>query len=62
MVPCKIIPDKNIAYVCFAGEEHPKEVYEVLRTGTFVWEFATNGMCRSLIMKVDNLPASPYLH
>ena len=43
MIPCKIIPDKNIAYVCYGGEEHPKEVYEVLRTGTFVWEFATNG-------------------
>lgn len=43
IVPAKVIPDKNIAYVCFGGEEVPKEVYEVLCTGTFVWEFATNG-------------------
>lgn len=43
MVPAKVIPDKNIAYVCYGGEEVPKETYEVLRNGTFVWEFATNG-------------------
>lgn len=43
-VPAKVIPDKNVAYVCFGGEEIAKEVYEVLRTGTFVWEFATGGM------------------
>lgn len=45
MVPAKVIPDKNIAYVCYGGEEVPKEEYEVLRngTGTFVWEFATSG-------------------
>lgn len=44
MLPAKVIPDKNIAYVCHAGEEVPKECYEVLRNGTFQWEFATNGM------------------
>lgn len=46
IVPAKVIPDKNIAYVPYGGEEVPKEVYEVLVTGTFVWEFATNGKTR----------------
>ncbi|GAB0096665.1 natterin-4 [Sergentomyia squamirostris] len=43
MIPAKVIPDKNIAYVAYGGEEHPKEEFEVLRTGDFAWEFATNG-------------------
>ena len=43
MVPAKVIPDKNIAYVCYGGEEIPKDSYEVLRNGNFVWEFATAG-------------------
>ncbi|XP_059610669.1 natterin-3 isoform X2 [Phlebotomus argentipes] len=43
MIPAKVIPDKSIAYVAYGGEEHPKEEYEVLRTGDFVWEFAMNG-------------------
>uniref|UniRef100_A0A1B0CT69 Uncharacterized protein n=1 Tax=Lutzomyia longipalpis TaxID=7200 RepID=A0A1B0CT69_LUTLO len=43
MLPAKVIPDKNIAYVAYGGEEHAKEDFEILRTGTFVWEFATNG-------------------
>ena len=42
-MPAKVIPDKAIAYVCYGGEEIPKEVYEVLVTGTFVWEFAAGG-------------------
>ena len=29
MIPAKVIPDKNIAYVCWNGEEHPKTSYEV---------------------------------
>lgn len=44
LVPAKVMPDKNIAYVAYGGEELPKEEYEVLRNGAFVWEFATNGM------------------
>lgn len=43
MIPAKVLPDKNIAYVCHGGEEHAKEDFEVLRSGDFVWEFATSG-------------------
>lgn len=43
MIPAKVIPDKSVAYVAHGGEEHPKETYEILRHGTFVWEFASNG-------------------
>uniref|UniRef100_A0A1L8DCM8 Uncharacterized protein n=1 Tax=Nyssomyia neivai TaxID=330878 RepID=A0A1L8DCM8_9DIPT len=43
MLPAKVIPDKFVAFVAFGGEEHPKEDYEILRTGDFVWEFAVNG-------------------
>lgn len=38
-----MIPDKEIAYVSYGGEEIPKAEFEVLRSGDFVWEFATNG-------------------
>lgn len=43
LLPAKVIPDKQIAYVTFDGEEFPKTEFEVLRTGDFVWEFASNG-------------------
>lgn len=43
LLPAKVIPDKESAFVSYAGEEIPKEEYEVLRSGDFVWEFATNG-------------------
>lgn len=43
LLPAKVIPDKQLAYVCYGGEEHPKAEFEVLRSGDFVWEFATNG-------------------
>lgn len=32
MLPAKVIPDKNVAYVCHSGEEHPKYDYEVHNT------------------------------
>lgn len=28
-LPAKVIPDKNVAYVCYNGEEHPKDNFEV---------------------------------
>lgn len=28
-LPAKVIPDKNVAYVCHNGEEHPKDSFEV---------------------------------
>lgn len=43
MLPAKVIPSHNVAYVGHDGGEHAKDVYEVLRNGSFVWEFATNG-------------------
>lgn len=32
MIPAKVIPDKNIAYVCHNGEEHQKHDFEVSQT------------------------------
>lgn len=43
LLPAKVIPDKEMAFVSFDGEEIPKHEFEVLRSGEFVWEFATNG-------------------
>lgn len=43
LLPAKVIPDKQLAYVCWGGEEHPKTEFEVLRSGDFVWEFAAGG-------------------
>lgn len=43
MLPAKVMPDKNECYVCHGGEEHAKEDFEVLRSGDFVWEFASSG-------------------
>ncbi|GAB1863216.1 hypothetical protein CAJAP_04295 [Camponotus japonicus] len=42
-LPAKVIPDKNVAYVCHNGEEHPKDNFEVLCQGEFAWEFCSNG-------------------
>lgn len=43
MIPAKVIPSKNAAYICYGGEEVLKEDFEVLRSGDFVWEFANGG-------------------
>lgn len=43
MVPAKVLADKNECYICYGGEEHAKEDFEVLRSGEFVWEFAASG-------------------
>lgn len=43
MIPAKVHPERRVAYICHGGEEIAKYEYEVLRTGDFVWEFATNG-------------------
>jgi hypothetical protein len=32
-----------MAFVCYGGEEHGKDDFEVLRAGEFVWEFSTAG-------------------
>lgn len=43
MLPAKVLPHNNIAYVTHNGEEIGKDEYEILRAGNFAWEFATNG-------------------
>lgn len=43
MLPAKVSPSQGVAYVCYGGAEIVVSDYEVLRTGDFVWEFATNG-------------------
>lgn len=43
LIPAKVLPHNNVAYVSHGGEEVAKDSYEVLRNGSFVWEFATNG-------------------
>lgn len=43
MIPAKVMPDKNAAYICYGGEEILKEDFEVLRSGDFVWEFSAGG-------------------
>lgn len=44
LLPAKVIPDKQMAFVSFDGAEIPKTEFEVLRSGDFVWEFAVNGI------------------
>ena len=43
MLPAKVMPDKQIAFVCYQGQEVMKEEFEVLVRADFVWEFASNG-------------------
>jgi Protein of unknown function (DUF3421) len=43
MVPAKVIPNKQSAFICYGGEEHAKDQIEVLRSGSFVWEFCKGG-------------------
>ncbi|EZA57286.1 hypothetical protein DMN91_003147 [Ooceraea biroi] len=43
LLPAKVIPDKNVAYVCHGGEEHPKDNFEILCQGEFAWEFCRDG-------------------
>uniref|UniRef100_A0A182K6L9 Uncharacterized protein n=1 Tax=Anopheles christyi TaxID=43041 RepID=A0A182K6L9_9DIPT len=52
MVPAKVIPTKNVAFVCHGGEEVLKEDFEVLRYGAFVWEYASNGIVPETAMKI----------
>uniref|UniRef100_A0A8D7ZXG2 (northern house mosquito) hypothetical protein n=2 Tax=Culex pipiens TaxID=7175 RepID=A0A8D7ZXG2_CULPI len=52
MIPAKVIPSKNEAYICFGGEEILKEDFEVLRAGDFVWEFAANGVVPEGAIKI----------
>ncbi|XP_058459864.1 natterin-4-like isoform X2 [Malaya genurostris] len=52
MVPAKVIPSKNAAFICYGGEEILKEDFEVLRSGDFVWEFASNGVVPENAVKI----------
>ncbi|XP_015117986.1 natterin-3 [Diachasma alloeum] len=44
VIPAKVIPDKQVAYVSHGGEEHSKSEFEILVQGEFAWEFASNGV------------------
>lgn len=37
LIPAKVIPSKNVAYVSHNGAEHPKQQYEVLCNGNVSW-------------------------
>uniref|UniRef100_A0A182IKE0 DUF3421 domain-containing protein n=1 Tax=Anopheles atroparvus TaxID=41427 RepID=A0A182IKE0_ANOAO len=52
MIPAKVIPGKNMAFVCHGGEEVLKEDFEVLRYGAFVWEYASNGSVPETAVKI----------
>ncbi|XP_001603900.1 natterin-3 isoform X2 [Nasonia vitripennis] len=43
MIPAKVIPEKDVAYVAHGGQEHAKHSFEVLVQGEFTWEFCSNG-------------------
>lgn len=43
MLPAKVSPSLNLAYVSYGGAEVELFEYEILRVGDFAWEFATNG-------------------
>ncbi|XP_011300355.1 natterin-3-like [Fopius arisanus] len=44
VIPAKVIPARNTAYVSHGGEEHAKSDFEVLCQPEFSWEFASNGV------------------
>ena len=43
MLVAKVIPSKQIAYVCYDGHEIPKHNFEVLCHGNVQWVPACNG-------------------
>lgn len=58
LLPAKVIPDKQLAFVSFDGCEFPKTEFEVLRSGDFVWEFATNGEIPMNAIPIGNFKIS----
>lgn len=59
MLPAKVIPDKQLAFVSFNGEEIEKSEFEVLRSGEFVWEFAQNGKSYMFKLKCSATKTKP---
>ncbi|CAK1541301.1 unnamed protein product [Leptosia nina] len=43
LLPAKVIPSKNVCYVCYCGEEILVDQFEVLVPAMFSWQFATGG-------------------
>lgn len=43
MIPAKVIPARNVAYVAYGGREVAKHTYEVLVQKQLLWQFASNG-------------------
>ncbi|XP_052895734.1 natterin-4-like [Anopheles moucheti] len=52
MLPAKVIPSNNAAYVCYGGKEILKDNFEVLRYGAYVWEYASNGSVPDKAMQI----------
>ncbi|XP_058055468.1 natterin-4-like isoform X1 [Anopheles bellator] len=52
LVPAKVIPTKNLSFICHGGEEILKEDFEVLRYGAFVWEFSSGGAVPETALKI----------
>jgi hypothetical protein len=43
-IPAKVIPSKQIAYICYAGQEIPKHHFEVLCQGSVQWVHSGHGI------------------
>ncbi|XP_024943927.1 uncharacterized protein LOC107270855 [Cephus cinctus] len=43
MIPAKVIPSKDVAYVCWGGDEHAKRDYEILCQKVFRWIPSNDG-------------------
>lgn len=43
LIPAKVIPSKNVAYVSYNGTEIPKQQYEVLCNGNVSWVPSSHG-------------------
>jgi Protein of unknown function (DUF3421) len=43
LLPAKVIPSKNAAYVCHNGGEHFVDEFDVLMTVTYVWRAGAHG-------------------
>lgn len=52
LLPAKVIAERGLAYVSYAGGEHQVFDFEILKNGNFAWEFATHGHVPSGALEV----------
>ncbi|XP_053663770.1 uncharacterized protein LOC128712931 [Anopheles marshallii] len=62
MLPAKVIPTNNAAYVCYGGKEILKANFEVLRYGAYVWEYASNGYVPDTAMQIGQTSTGERLY